>query len=51
MFFIPAFRICTADEFTCKNEKCIPNIFVCDKDNDCGDNSDEKGCLREYPPC
>ncbi|XP_067678466.1 uncharacterized protein [Haliotis asinina] len=34
-------RTCAANEFPCLNEKCIPNRWTCDKENDCGDNSDE----------
>ncbi|CAB1344485.1 unnamed protein product [Coregonus sp. 'balchen'] len=35
---------CTADEFRCSNGQCISVSFVCDKDNDCSDNSDETSC-------
>lgn len=35
---------CRSDEFTCANKHCIQQMWVCDNDNDCGDNSDEKGC-------
>lgn len=30
--------------FQCDNKKCIPTWWKCDKVNDCGDDSDEKGC-------
>ena len=33
------------NQFKCPN-KCMPNTYVCDKDNDCGDDSDEKNCER-----
>lgn len=35
---------CRADEFTCDNKHCIQRGWVCDKNDDCGDNSDEKNC-------
>lgn len=35
---------CRADEFTCANGKCIQLGWRCDRDDDCGDSSDEKNC-------
>lgn len=32
---------CPPNQFKCNNGKCIPTVWVCDNDNDCGDNSDE----------
>ena len=35
---------CAASQFTCGSEapvRCIPEVWVCDGDNDCGDTSDE----------
>jgi len=36
---------CNSGEFKCANgKKCIDSSWICDGDNDCGDNSDERGC-------
>uniref|UniRef100_A0AAZ3Q1Z1 EGF-like domain-containing protein n=1 Tax=Oncorhynchus tshawytscha TaxID=74940 RepID=A0AAZ3Q1Z1_ONCTS len=32
---------CTASQFVCKNDKCIPFWWKCDTEDDCGDHSDE----------
>lgn len=37
-------RACTESEFRCDNLHCIPDRWVCDHDNDCEDNSDERDC-------
>ncbi|XP_050419520.1 low-density lipoprotein receptor-related protein 2 [Patella vulgata] len=41
---------CSEDLFQCKNCRCISNQWLCDHNNDCGDNSDEStNCT--YPVC
>jgi len=35
---------CSPSQFTCNNTRCIPQAYVCDTDNDCGDMSDEQDC-------
>lgn len=35
---------CDEEQFTCSNGQCKPQFFVCDRMNDCGDNSDEEHC-------
>ncbi|MBN3296498.1 LRP2 protein, partial [Amia calva] len=42
-------RTCHMNEFTCANGLCILLVFHCDRVNDCGDSSDERGC--SYPSC
>ncbi|XP_041123031.1 low-density lipoprotein receptor-related protein 2 [Polyodon spathula] len=42
-------RTCYLNEFRCTNGLCILLAFRCDRQNDCGDGSDETGCT--YPPC
>ncbi|XP_046432202.1 sortilin-related receptor-like isoform X1 [Neodiprion fabricii] len=37
---------CSANQFYCNNNICIPELWKCDGDNDCGDNSDEMHCKR-----
>lgn len=31
-------------EFTCARKSCVKNDYVCDYNDDCGDNSDESRC-------
>lgn len=46
LFFIcSAFHTCQPTAFTCGNGRCVPYHYRCDHYNDCGDNSDEAGCL------
>lgn len=40
-----AFHTCQPTAFTCGNGRCVPYPYRCDHYNDCGDNSDEVGCL------
>ncbi|XP_055996988.1 low-density lipoprotein receptor-related protein 4-like isoform X3 [Ostrea edulis] len=35
--------------FSCSNCVCIPHRWVCDKDNDCGNNRDEDSCGPSCP--
>lgn len=38
--------------FTCRNGRCVVDVWRCDLQDDCGDGSDEDGCdqLTECPP-
>ena len=39
---------CSEDEFMCKNgQKCIPNRYICDRDLDCFDGTDQENCEEE----
>lgn len=31
-------------EFTCTRKSCVKSDYVCDYNDDCGDNSDETAC-------
>ncbi|CAJ0930175.1 unnamed protein product, partial [Mesorhabditis belari] len=37
---------CNGDEFKCANGKCINQTLACDRNDDCGDASDEIGCNK-----
>jgi hypothetical protein len=37
---------CGVGQFTCKSLRCIPATWRCDRDNDCGDMSDEMDCSK-----
>lgn len=36
-----AAQTCQPGQFSCQNGRCIPENWRCDRDNDCGDESDE----------
>ncbi|XP_015434155.1 PREDICTED: vitellogenin receptor [Dufourea novaeangliae] len=36
--------ICEKGEYSCDNQKCIDETWVCDHADDCGDGSDERDC-------
>ena len=39
-------------EFACKNrQQCVLKSFLCDKENDCSDFSDEMGCGKKLITC
>lgn len=44
--FLPIEPTCGAGEFQCSSGRCIPISFKCDSENDCGDYSDETGCVN-----
>lgn len=48
-FWLAAFHTCEPTVFTCGNGRCVPYHYRCDHYDDCGDNSDELGCL--FKPC
>ena len=31
-------------EFRCANSRCVPQFLVCNREDDCGDLSDERDC-------
>ncbi|XP_061591250.1 low-density lipoprotein receptor-related protein 3 [Cololabis saira] len=35
---------CQPDEFLCGNGKCVPRIWRCNGQDECGDAADERGC-------
>jgi hypothetical protein len=37
---------CYSYDFECDNGGCVPDSYRCDDYDDCGDNSDEEGCVN-----
>lgn len=44
--FFPPEPTCAANEYQCASGRCISQSFRCDAENDCGDYSDETGCVN-----
>lgn len=39
-----AYPTCKGNYFTCPSGRCIHQVWLCDGEDDCEDNADEKGC-------
>nr|XP_019933643.1 PREDICTED: complement component C6-like [Paralichthys olivaceus] len=39
------------DNFKCENGRCINSTLTCNRQNDCGDNSDERDCVNPSVVC
>ena len=50
--FVAGNSSCASGEFPCSNGHCIPEIWMCDHDNDCRDEegTDEKDCRKYLEP-
>ncbi|CAG2110813.1 unnamed protein product, partial [Medioppia subpectinata] len=50
-------KVCQSNQHKCDNNRCIPQVWTCDGDDDCGDNSDEpvnctaRKCANNYFKC
>ncbi|KAI8780792.1 MAM and LDL-receptor class A domain-containing protein 2, partial [Biomphalaria glabrata] len=39
---------CAQHQFRCSNRACIDDSYLCDQEDDCGDNSDETSCSHFF---
>ena len=46
-FCIGGSSLCKSNEFECDNKRCVFKEWVCDREDDCGDRSDERNCGGE----
>uniref|UniRef100_A0A672N291 Low-density lipoprotein receptor-related protein 1B-like n=1 Tax=Sinocyclocheilus grahami TaxID=75366 RepID=A0A672N291_SINGR len=46
-FLLPTAQTCQPGQFPCENGRCIPENWRCDRDDDCGDQSDESSSCGE----
>ncbi|XP_001688250.2 sortilin-related receptor [Anopheles gambiae] len=44
-------KTCGPKFFNCNNTRCVPQMYKCDGEDDCGDRSDEEGCPAAKPAC
>lgn len=44
--FLQSVHSCLPNQYRCANGRCISSIWKCDRDNDCGDMSDEQECRK-----
>uniref|UniRef100_A0A667YJ05 Low density lipoprotein receptor a n=1 Tax=Myripristis murdjan TaxID=586833 RepID=A0A667YJ05_9TELE len=44
VYFMITPKLCTNNEFRCRNGQCVSSSFVCDEEADCDDGSDEASC-------
>lgn len=42
-----AYPTCKGNYFTCPSGRCIHQVWLCDGEDDCEDNADEKGCGKQ----
>lgn len=51
-FFLSTAEQCQTGQFSCASGRCIPELWLCDRDDDCGDMSDEStSCGKAPMPC
>ncbi|RXN00434.1 Low-density lipoprotein receptor-related protein 1B [Acipenser ruthenus] len=42
-------QTCQPNQYSCVNGRCIPQTWLCDRDDDCGDKSDEAPSCAMHP--
>ena len=45
---VPAASKCTDQEYRCRDGTCISKAWVCDRERDCQDASDEESCRKRF---